>query len=313
MLPANIFLAMGFAWLLAPLSNALTRKRDFSGTEGLNIIPTDHIPITIALLLCVPAVFLGMANGKYSNMTRHTYVQDQARNVLEQVPENGVLVTSGDESYLFDYLQQVRGIRGDVELVVYPFVRLVEAGGGQKIILPPVNSLAYFIDSELGDRPCVFSFSPPATILPLLEPPRSLRLDGIAQTLVVREPGMGEFFPGDPNTWLSYQLRNLDRKTMGTLDDPPVPGAVVPDDSEVECLSRYAQGLRVTAAQLQNSGYAADYYVPMIGMAKTLENAISFTDYPAFASQEDTNETTGITETGRDAPVEGETPEESPE
>ncbi|HDS31107.1 MAG TPA: DUF2723 domain-containing protein, partial [Firmicutes bacterium] len=134
MIPVNIFLAMGFAWLLAPLSYRLTRKNDFAGTEGLNLIPREFVPVAIALLFCVPAIFLGMTNAKFSNQTLRTFVQDQARNVLEQVPENGVLVVSGDEIYLFEYLKEVRGIRRDVELVVYPFVRLVEAGGGQRVI-----------------------------------------------------------------------------------------------------------------------------------------------------------------------------------
>jgi hypothetical protein len=46
MIPVNMFIAMGFAWLLAPIAVMLTSKADISGTESQNIIAPRYIPLT---------------------------------------------------------------------------------------------------------------------------------------------------------------------------------------------------------------------------------------------------------------------------
>jgi hypothetical protein len=277
LLPVNVFLAMGLAFLLAPAAQALTSRADFGGTEGQNFIPSRYIPIVIALLFCVIPLFTAMVNLRYSSMSHHTFTQDQSRNVLEQAPENGVLVVSGDESFLFDYLQEVRGIREDVELLAYPFSLTVEGTA-----LPAANSLAYFINKQLGDRACLFSFSPPAAILPYLEPPRALRLDGVAYTLIDAQPGMPEFTIGDPNIWLHYNLRNLNPSTL----DPSVQGTLVPDDFEYETLDRYVNGLLASVALLDERGYMADESRNELALLAVLIRAsLANTDYPSPAAR----------------------------
>jgi hypothetical protein len=274
LLPVNIFIAMGFAWLLTPAAEKLTGRTDFAGTQGQNFIPSNFIPVFISLLLCTLSLFVAMANLRYSSSSHHTYSQDQARNQLEQVPENGVLVASGDQSFIFDYLQQVRGIRPDVALMVYPFSLSVEG-----TILPPENSLAYFVDNELGDRTCVFSFSPPATALPYMKPPRALRLDGVAYTLINAEPGQSEFVVGDPEIWKTYQLRNLDAQTLY---------GVVPDDFEYETFALYIQSIRAAAAKIQEStpGLPNFFSMDLSNIADSMEKSLALTDYPKSPKQD---------------------------
>jgi hypothetical protein len=274
LIPVSLFIALGTGWLFAPITLSLTSRADFAGTEGQNFIPPKIIPVVIMLLMCVIPLFLAVANFRYSSMSHRTYAQDQARNVLDQTPDGGVLVVSGDESFIFEYLQQVRGLRPDVELIVYPTSIVVEG-----VALPPANSLAYFIDKELGDRTCLFSFSPPATILPFLQVPRALRLDGVAYTLVTAEPGQPEFTVGDPGIWLKYQLRNLDPETLGSI---------VPDDFEYETFDRYVNGLRATVAKLTEDGYGGDDATLTLGqMADFLAKTLEKVDYPQSSIQPD--------------------------
>jgi hypothetical protein len=269
--PLNIFFCLGMAFGFAPLSNMLSATKDFSGTEDIKFISKPNTMIAVTFLFCVVAFFVGWTNSKYSDFTHHTWAQDQARNVLEQVPLNGVLVVSGDESFIYDYLQNVRGIRGDVETLVYPFKK-VTGDEESNYELPPSESLADYINNQLFDRPCLFSFNPPAEILPMLRVPRSLRLDGVAQTLVVREEGMENFFIGDPNIWTNYQLRNLDPPTLGKLSI---------DDFEYEVFDRYVNGLRASVAKLVDDGYGQDPSVESLTMmADELERNRNQSDYP---------------------------------
>jgi hypothetical protein len=272
LIPVNLFVALGIAWLFAPLALVLTSQADFAGTEGQNFIPPKIIPVTIMLLLCVIPLFLAVVNFKCSSMSHHTFAQDQARNVLEQTPAGGVLVVSGDESFLFEYLQEVRKINPDVQLVVYPMSIVVDG-----VALPPANSLAYFIDKQLGDRTCMFSFSPPATILPFLEIPRALRLDGVAYTLIPAAAGQPEFTIGDPAIWLKYQLRNLDPVTLGSM---------VPDDFEFETFDRYVNGLRASVAKLTEDGYGRDEATVTLGqMADFLAKTLDRMNYSLYSTE----------------------------
>lgn len=278
LLPLNLFFAIGIAWLLALASIKLASTTDISGTEGQNFIPPKLIPLTITLLFCILPLFLGFINYRYSSMSHHTFAQDQARNVLTQVPKDGVLIVSREESYLYEYLQTIRGLRPDVSLHVYPFNLVIEG-----IPQPAPNSLAYFIDNELGDRACMFSFSPPATILPYLKKPRALRLDGIAYTLIDAEPEKDDFSVGDPSVWLQYQLRNLDPATMVSI---------VPDDFEYEVFDRYINGLKAAVAWLDQSGYGNDPSKrEFTDMYMTLEKVIANIDNPYMPSAVQTSKT----------------------
>jgi hypothetical protein len=267
LLPVNIFMALGFAWLMAPVSRILTSQKDIGGTEEQNIIPPEFIPVAIMLLLCVIPFFTGRANSRYSNMTHHTFAQDQARNVLVQAPMNGVLVVSGDESFMFEYLREVRNIREDLELVVYPFS--IQAGNE---MLDPVDSLAVFLSTQLEDRECMFSFGDAAAAVEKLGSARALRLDGIAYTLVDREESEPSFKIGDPNIWTKYQLRNLEEEILDTL---------VVDDFEYEVFDRYVNGMRASSAWLIDTGFgpdAARYELDIL--ADLLESKRDETDYP---------------------------------
>jgi hypothetical protein len=207
-------------------------------------------------------------NSHYSSFAHHTFEQDQARNQLEQVPENGVLVLSGDQSFLFEYLQEVRGIRKDVTFVVYPFSLLVVGEA-----LPPANSLAFFIDQQLGDRTCMFSFSPPAAILPYLKPPRALELDGVTFKLIKAEPGQPEFRIGNPAVWANYQLRNLDPGFLATY---------IPDAYEYETFAMYISCSRAAVNWLVDNGYQNDdFTLELSQIADSIEKALKRTDYPS--------------------------------
>ena len=272
LLPVNIFMCLGFAWLMAPLSNSLTSRADISGTEGQNVIPPEYIPIAIMLLLCVVPFFSSRANLKYSNMMHHTFAQDQARNVLMQTPYNGMLVVSGDESFMFEYFQEVREFRPDVELVVYPFG--IQMGNE---ILNPIDSLAYFLSTRLNDRGCVFTFGDSAAAVERLGSSKGLRLDGIAFTLVDRQPDQPSFTAGDPDIWNSYQLRNLDRRTLDGL---------VVDDFEYEVFDRYVNGLRASIAWLDDNGFPLDdSRSALVQMADKLESKRNETNYPRGPGQ----------------------------
>jgi hypothetical protein len=266
LLPINILLAFGLAWLLKPIALKLESRADFAGTEGQNFIRAEYIPVAITLLLCVVPFFVALVNNPYSNMTHHTFSQDQARNVLEQVPGNGVLVVSGDESYLYDYLQIVRGIRTDVEMKVWPFQYSV---GGPTMDVD--ESLAFFLSYELGDRGCVFTFGDASRAVATLTPPKALRLDGVALALVDRGEGEPDFTVGDPNIWTTYQLRNLDPATLA---------GVVPDDYEYEIFDRYINGLKASIAWMNDMGYSRDpAKEALTDIAAALQKSLERTDY----------------------------------
>lgn len=271
MIPLNLFLSFGLAWGFAPAVRYLVGTKDIEGTEDIKFVKPNQALAVATLLFCVFPLFLGMYNGKWSNFSKHTFAQDMARNILEQVPEKGVLIVSGDESFLYEYLQEVRGIRRDVDVMVYPF-RTVVSDGESDFILPPANSLAHFIDLELAGRDCVFSFSPPAGILPLLRTPRALRLDGVAQTLIVREEGMDEFVVGDPNIWTKYQLRNVDAATLSNT---------FPDDFEYEIFERYMNGMNASVAKLESMGFGRDdATLELKFLAQVYQIILKRTDYP---------------------------------
>jgi len=259
LLPVNIFLGFGLAWLLAPLAEKLLSQKDVLETEGQNFISAKYIPVIIVALFCVIPFFVWMMNNRYSNMTHHTFFQDQSRNILEQVPEGGILMVMGDEIYIYEYLQQVRGIRTDIKLVEYPFV--IEKEGQT---LPAAPSLAWYIQNELGDRPIVFTFNQAADAIGYLRG-KALRLDGVALTLVDSDDPEASFFVGDPNeTWTKYQLRNVDKATFFRMPDDIFEYKdaylyLVPDDFEYEVFDRYVNGLRASVAWLDNSGYGIDY------------------------------------------------------
>jgi hypothetical protein len=267
LLPVNIFMCLGFAWLMAPIANSLTSRRDVGGTEGQNIIPAEYIPVAIMMLLCVIPFFASRTNSLYSDMTHHTFAQDQARNVLNQTPFNGVLVVSGDESFMYEYLQEVRQIRPDVEIIVYPFG--IQVGNE---VLDPTESLAYYLSTQLNGRGCVFTFGDAAPAVERLGSSMGLELDGIAFKLITHEIGEPSFKTGDPDIWRSYQLRNLD---PGTLN------GIVVDDFEYEVFDRYVNGLRASVAWLDDNGYRPDESrLALSQMADTLEKKKSETDYP---------------------------------
>ena len=270
MVPVNAFITLGIGWLFAVFGRKLESTADIAGTEGQNFIPPKFIPLFIALFLCVFPGFLAYANFRFSSMSHHTFAQDQARNVLEQVPYGGLLVVSGDESFLFEYLQEVRGIRQDVELVVYPFVVTVADKA-----LSSVDSLVQLLNNQPPERAVVFSFSPPEEILTKLSSPKpkALRLDGIALSLVDREPDQPSTIIGHPNIWMTYQLRNLDPVTLGSL---------VLDDFEYETFDRYVNGLNAAVVWLDTHGYGRDESrVVLREMAEALEEAAKRTDYPS--------------------------------
>jgi hypothetical protein len=266
LLPVNIFLALGLGWLLAPIALALEARRDLAGTEGQNYIQPQYIPIAIMFLLCVIPFMLAMSNSKFSNMTHHTYAQDQAWNYLMQTPEDGVLVVRDFESGVFEYWQEVRKYRTDVTVEVYPL-----SYSHDDVAQDPIESLKEFITYRLGDRECLFTFSEAQEAVNELSPPKALRLDGIALTLVERGPDNEAFMIGDPNIWLTYQLRNLD---PGTLR------GIVPDDFEYEVFDRYINGLSGAVIWLRESGFEADpTYNALLDMLKELTDTLARTDY----------------------------------
>ncbi len=274
LLPVNIFVALGFAWLLAPLAKSLESQKDMFDSEGQNFIPPGFIPLFIMLLFCVVPFLMARTNAHYSDMTHHTFAQDQTRNILEQVPDDGVLIVSGDESFMFEYLQEVREIKQDVKLLVYPF-RYPDGDSYHT----PVDSLAIFLKGDLGDRDCVFTFEDASMALDRLDDPKALRLDGVAYTLVDRDEGMPVSIPGNANIWTGYQLRNLDKETLNGL---------VFDDFEYETIDRYVNGLRASVSWLDASGYAADpTRSALVEMSDSLEEFLKKTDYPGPPSRED--------------------------
>lgn len=267
LLPVNLFMCLGFAWLMAPIAKSLTSKSDIGGTEGQNIIPPEYIPVAIMLLMCVIPFFVSLANYTYSNMTHHTFAQDQAKNTLMQTPFNGVLVVSGDESFLFEYLMEVREFRPDIELLVYPFA--IQSGNE---ILSPTDSLAFYLNTQLGGRECVFTFGDSAAAVERLGAGKALRLDGIAFTLVDRELDEPSFSVGDPDIWMTYQLRNLEMEILSGL---------VVDDFEYEVFDRYVNGLRASVAWLDDHGFGPDPSRDALKMmVDVLEIKKNETDYP---------------------------------
>ncbi len=267
LIPLNIFLALGLAFLFRLLSHELESQKDFGGTEGQNLIPPQYISLFIMLLLCVLALFVGVNNDLYSNMSHHTFAQDQSRNVLSQVPEDGVLVVSGDESFMFEYLQEVRGVRPDVELVVYPFRMTIG-----DVQYNTVDSLAAYLDLSLEDRDVLFTFSDASLAVNQLDPPKALSLEGVALRMIDREEGMSPIISGHPDAWLAYQLRNLDPETVNSL---------IFDDFEYEVVDRYINCLRSSVAWLDSNGYEGDRSrIAFNEMANALETVLQETHYP---------------------------------
>ena len=286
LLPVNVFLGFGLAWLLVPLAEKLLSQKDVLESEGQNFISAKYIPVIIMAMFCVIPLFVWMMNNRYSNMTHHTFFQDQSRNIIEQVPEGGILMVMGDEIYIYEYLQQVRGIRPDVDLVEYPFVIEVE-GETQHA----ASSLAWYIQYELGDRPCVFTFNQAADAIGYL-PGMALRMDGVALTLVDSEDPDVTFYPGDPNeTWMKYQLRNVDKAMFFRLPDDIFDYKdaylyVVPDDFEYEVFDRYINGLRASVAWLDNKGYGNDYSrVWLDNYTDMLEKVSDDAGFPKFSEE----------------------------
>jgi len=280
LLPVNIFIAFGFAWLLAPFSKSLLSRQDVLETDGQNFIPSKYIPVIIMVLLCVIPFFTWMMNNRYSNLSHHTFYQDQSRNILEQVPQDGVLIATGDEMYIYEYLTEVRELRPDVELVEYPFA--IPGFEDES----NASRLGWYLQNELGDRTCVFTFNEAADALAYL-PGKALRMDGVALTLVDSEdPGL-KFFPGAPNdTWMNYQLRNINKATFFRFPEEYYEydeGVfyIVPDDFEYEVFDRYVNGLRASTAWLENEGYANDYSrIWLMDYTEMLEKIRDATDYP---------------------------------
>jgi len=286
LLPVNVFLGFGLAWLLVPLAEKLLSQKDVLESEGQNFISAKYIPVIIMAMFCVIPLFVWMMNNRYSNMTHHTFFQDQSRNIIEQVPEGGILMVMGDEIYIYEYLQQVRGIRPDVDLVEYPFV--IEVEGETQ---PAASSLAWYIQYELGDRPCVFTFNQAADAIGYL-PGMALRMDGVALTLVDSEDPDVTFYPGDPNeTWMKYQLRNVDKAMFFRLPDDIFDYKdaylyVVPDDFEYEVFDRYINGLRASVAWLDNKGYGNDYSrVWLDNYTDMLEKVSDDAGFPKFSEE----------------------------
>jgi len=267
LLPVNIFLALGLGWLLAPPSDALESTRDLGSSEGQNFIAPQLIPIAIMLLFCVIPFFVGRGNLQYSNMSHHTYFQDQSRNILNQVPQGGVAVVSGDESFMFEYLEEVRGIRPDVEMVVYPFSYVSDGR-----TYSPIESLTMYLQTALGDRGCVFTFGDSAQAVEMLQPPRALRLDGVTLVMTDRIEGMPIVTKGDPNIWTTYQLRNFDGQTLSGL---------VFDDFEYETINRYTSGLKAAVSWLDENGYGNDVSrAELNDFSIVLEILLRKVDYP---------------------------------
>jgi len=267
LIPVNIFISLGVGFLLSPLARLLESRKDFGGTESQNVIPQGLIPVFIMGLLCVIPLFMGISNEAYSNMSHHTFAQDQSRNILVQVPENGVLVVGGDESFIYEYLQEVRAIRDDVEIVVYPFSTVMD-----ETRYNPVDSLAIYLDVLLDGRGCLFTFTAASASVEMLDPPKGLRFDGAALKLVDRLPGQPMIIPGNPDIWTSYQLRNLDQVTLSEI---------VFDDFEYEYIDRYISGLSAAVNWLDSNGLSNDpSREALVEMADTLNGILSLTDYP---------------------------------
>jgi hypothetical protein len=267
LIPINIFIAFGFAFLFAPISSSLESRKDFGGTEGQNLIPTQYIPLFIMLLLCVLPLFLAVNNDLYSNMSQHTFAQDQSWNILNQVPGNGVLVVSGDESFMFEYLQEVRGIRDDVELIVFPFS--IDVGDTR---YDPVDSLAIWLDTSLEGRDVLFTFSDASLAVEQLEPPKSLSLNGCALEMVDRDEGMPLMVSGHPDIWNTYQLRNFEKDTLDNI---------VFDDFEYETIDRYINCLRSSIAWMDRNGFSRDQSRAAFDeMANKLAEVLAETRYP---------------------------------
>ncbi len=98
----GIFMCYGFQWLIDAVKN-----------KKMKVI------LTVALLF-LPMYAINK-NFSQNNESKNYVAYDFNKNLLESIPENGLLITTGRDNMTFPlyYLRKVEGIRPDVNLKVY--------------------------------------------------------------------------------------------------------------------------------------------------------------------------------------------------
>jgi len=150
-------------------------------------------PLALALPVALAVVHLP-AMRTHGN----TLVRDYGDAVLRSVPENGVLLITGDDLIgSVRYLQQVDGLRPDVRvlptgLVPLPWFRTVAAATMPDVALPPAPfTFRQFVDANLPRRPIVVCNRMPW--LRTLEEAYALWPRGLVEEVLprAREPEVG--------------------------------------------------------------------------------------------------------------------------